>query len=128
MNTKNQLSDAFKDFSSGGLERYDDDSQALIFKLQSNGGPRENEELYLKFNYVEYFHLPISFDAPKINGYSLDEIKVESESEAKKLMPKSSSELLNYKDSDYRCYRFYANNTPSPYYIYCLSVESWVED
>lgn len=121
------LLELFKELNSGGLDGYEDDDQALVLRLESNGGPKEDSTFFLKFNYVEYFQLPLGLDAPRINGCTIDEIRIVSEDEARELMPKCCYETVNYKKSDYRCFRFYADNHPSPFYIYCLGIEGRVE-
>lgn len=124
---KNQLLELFKEMNSGGLVSYDDAEQALVFRFGSNGGPSEDEILTIKFTFVEYSHLPLGFDSVSIDKYGIDEIKIASEDEARDVVPDCSSLPLNYKKDDYRCYRFYANGVPSPFYIYCLNLEGWIE-
>ena len=121
-----ELFQLFEELNSGGLEKYDDDDQALVLKLNSNGGPKEDYTLCLKFAFVEYFQLPIALDAPRIEEFGLDEIRLVDEIEARQVMPECCCETLDYNKSEYRCYRFYANQKPSPFYIYCLKVEGWL--
>jgi hypothetical protein len=119
---KENLFDLFKELNSGGVYRYDEDDQALEFKLESIGGEMEAYTLVLTFPFVEYFHLPVSLDACSFNGYGIDEIREASEEEARQVMPVESCETMNYKKSDYRCFRFYANEYASPFYIYSLGL------
>ena len=121
---KTQILTLVQEINSGGLHSYDDQEQSLVFNFESNGGEREDCTLTLRFIFVEYFHLPLSLDAASINGYGIDEIRVASEKEAKAFMPSVCYERMNYKKNDYRCYRFYANGEPSPFYIYCLDLEA----
>ncbi len=117
----------FRELNSGGLESYDDENQALTFKFESNGGINEDYTLTIRFTFVEYFQLPLSLDACSINGYGVDEIRLISEEEARLVMPIICCERMDYRKNNYRCYRFYANEKASPFYIYCLTLDGGLE-
>ncbi|MCW8876813.1 MAG: hypothetical protein OQK04_01670 [Kangiellaceae bacterium] len=123
---ENQLFDLFREINSGGLEGYDHDEQALMLRFESIGGPREDNTLYLKFLFVEYFHLPLGFDGYSEDGYGIDEIREIDKEEAIGLMPQSSLASFGSSQDDYKCYRFYANNVATPFYVYCLSLEGYM--
>ena len=120
------LNKYFKEINEGGLEWYADDDQGLVFRFESGGGEYEDLSLFLKFDYVEYFQLPLNFEPIRISKNSIDEVRLVSQKEAREIIP-DCCDGVDYRKSKYRCYRFYADGLPSPFYVYCLHFTGCLE-
>ena len=120
-----EINHLLHEMNAGGVESYDQDDQALVLRLESNGGIREGQTFFLKFNYVELFQLPLSLNV-SVHGKSIDRLCVVDECDLSDVLP-NIDEDITYKNNDYRCYRFHAEDIPTNFYVYCLSVEGLLD-
>ena len=129
----NHLNHYFNEFPYGGLKKYDECDQALIYQLFTNGGKREDQFFYLKFNYVEFMHIPLSLDLASIRSqripfwsYNLNELRISTKEEMNNFLPDNVSQYISNNQSNYKCYRFYAHKIATEFYVYCLNIEGWI--
>ena len=122
ISNQKELLSLFSKLNCGGVSQYDDENQALEFVLDSLGGEMEEYTLTLRFVFVEYFHLPLSLDACSIKGFGIDKLIEANEEEARQVMPEESWSALDYNRTEYRCFRFYANEKPSSFYLSLIHI------
>jgi len=116
------INSCYAEINDGGFVKYDNDNQGFIFEFTSSaGGEREDETLQISFEYVNLFHLPLNFSF-SIGGKCINEIRVVPESDLENFLPSYDEKTLPNCEN-YQCYRFFAEEVETDFYIYCAAIK-----